>query len=319
MSWVFFFIFIVTVLFISGIYYCSRKSAGADGSTDMNVSDSGICAFAPDTLSYRIREAHKSDNNTFVDVFLKYLIHATKVPHNVVKYFVKKIDKWNDRKLLEFIIRESPKIEGHGCCYSKKVEKTGDEILTKLRRLSNDEVEGIGSYLDIGATATGHLDIVANSLGIPIDKCFGLNVASDNPSALKYGQADNKRIVIYDGMNIPDIIGGPFDLVTIISVIHHIPPEVLKELVVSIAANCKRYLLIKECDICDKNSQTYFIWQHLVFWRSTKMKSYTRCDITSKKLVKMLSDVGFKFLQLEGISCFTRATWHLFERIQDEK
>lgn len=303
-------IFFFIICVISSIYY----SRGGD---EEKNKDDGGCFGTSDMLKWRIKDVYMNDYEVFRNMFCIYLNKAAKVDKDVLRTFVKNAGKWDDRKLLEYIIHKSPKIEEHASRYSWKVNKTGDDIVSKLRRLSGDNVGGLTSYLDIGALATGHMDVISKELSIPIDRCFGINIDSGDKSALKYGQKDSEKIVIYNGFDIPDIIGSPFDLVTIVSVMHHIPPDILEKLVKSIAANCRKYLLIKENDLIDQKSKTYFIWQHLVFWRSTKMKSYTRCDLTSKKLKEMFEPLGFKLIGVDGLAVMTNACWHLFEKIEN--
>lgn len=266
-------------------------------------------------LDDNINYIYEHDNEVFDKYFINYLNYSTKIDKETTDQMIEMIPA-RDEELLDHLLDKSPKIEGHSKSYKKKVNKTGVDIVNSLMNNLGYKPRNLKSYLDIGAIRTGHLEYVSKSLRIPYDKVYGINIEDDSKGSLKYGVEQNKsKIITYDGSNIPEINGiKEYDLITVISTLHHIPPDVLRPLAQSISDHCSKYLLIKENDLDDRKSKTYFTWQHLVWWRSKEMKSYTRHDLDAETLINMFTELGFEYVGYSGLDTFLKSKWHLFKK-----
>lgn len=120
--------------------------------------------------------------------------------------------------------------------------------------------------LDIGTESAEYLNDAAKMFG----DARGLNIETG------FNHYDsgwkNSKIILYDGINIPDIekfnIDGKFDIVTMYSVMHHIPPKNILPLLKNLHKICNpgTILFLKENDLIDKGTQDAFVFQHMLWW-----------------------------------------------------
>lgn len=118
--------------------------------------------------------------------------------------------------------------------------------------------------LDLGTEHPLFLEKMEMAFG---GACFGINVEGPAYSQFSHefdeGLKCNK-IMLYDGLHLADAIKTAqqkemtFDLVTILSVLHHIPDDHLLELAKEIAEVCSGYVVIKDNDLQSSEKHQLF-------------------------------------------------------------
>ena len=103
---------------------------------------------------------------------------------------------------------------------------------------------------------------------------------------------------------------------SIFSVLHHIPQNILSQLIESMADRCKKggYLIIKDNDLINEHSIIYFKWQHLIYSRKLYTTSYLRYDMTLEFTKKILHPY-FEFIGCDLNKEFVRTYFAIFRRV----
>lgn len=263
--------------------------------------------------SYNIRKLYENDHQIFMNSFVPYMVHVAHVPENFIDSWIEMISHANDDQLMGAIRDVSPPFEVSHDNYSDKSTKTARKLANILKK---GGAKNIRSYLDIGAIADTQIKIMSDLLKIPYDNCFGINVPDDSKGSITYGQEFGQKIVLYDGTNIPIINSiEQFDLVTILSTLHHIPSPDLEALIENLGKHAAKYILIKENNLDSEFSRIYMDWQHRLFGRRSVIGAYTRFDLTYNKLKKIFSSIGFRVKYRVPMKKFTKSDFILFERI----
>jgi len=259
-----------------------------------------------------LREVYYNDNDVFEQVFVPYLKWVAKVPEIVIEEWRENIDYCNDYQLMKMLRNRSPSFEHSKQSYSKKSNKTAWKLVDVLREAG---ISGISSYLDIGAIEDTQILAMSRALRINKNRCYGINVDEFAEGSITYGQKKGSRVTIYDGTNIPIINGiKQYDLITILSTLHHIPSPKLEELMISIGQRCKKYVLIKENNLDTDNAKIYMNWQHKLFGRRDTLETYTRFDLTFNRLVEMFESVGFELLHRTEVNYFAKSEYIVFKK-----
>lgn len=171
--------------------------------------------------------------------------------------------------------------------------------------------------LDIGSESTQYLDDAAALFG----DARGLNI---EVGFTHYNDEwKNKRITLYDGVNIPDLdkfgVKDKFDIVTMYSVMHHIPPGNIVTILRGLRKICKpgAILFIKENDLVDESSQHAFIFQHLVWWLGCSCKdgkdaSYMNQYITRDGIIEDCAAAGWSLVYEYEIGTVFRVIYMAF-------
>ena len=270
----------------------------------------GIDSF-PD--SHGLAHVYLEDRYVFDNYLMKY-IKRVEINDKNIRY-IKLLASMNnnDAEILEYIASNVP--EPPKQSYTKYAFIKSKQIKKTLRQFN---AKGhIGSYLDIGAIDDKQIEIIAESFNIPQNKAYGINVDDEEEGHLDYNyEATKDKIVIYDGKNIPVINGNvSYDLISIFSVLHHIPQNILEELAKSIYQRCGKFLVIKDNNIIDKKTETYVLWQHYIYNRNISLEGYTRTDLTLQKVIDLFEGVGFKYVGADLQENFVRRYFALFVKL----
>jgi len=181
----------------------------------------------------------------------------------------------------------------------------------KLKKLMKIGIRG-KKILDIGTEEISYLNDL-EALGA---MAFGINIRSEFGHYSNFDESD-KRFLYYDGINIP-FENESFDVVTIFSVIHHIPPQKLQPLLVNIFRVLKRdgIVFVKENDLSEKIVGQMFDIQHEIyegaifpgkpFYRNSKQKI--------SEIIREFERAGMTLVEEEKIENFTRISYLIFRK-----
>jgi hypothetical protein len=129
----------------------------------------------------------------------------------------------------------------------------------------------------------------------------------------------DSRFQLYDGKNIP-FESNKFDLVTLFSVIHHIPCDEFREVSKEIARVCKGYLYLKDVDLVDEVAKIMFRIQHYVFEGVFLPGncSYMNWDVTKEITINSLKEAGFKVVHIKDCHNFNNTYYALLQSPANE-
>jgi hypothetical protein len=134
----------------------------------------------------------------------------------------------------------------------KKVEQLYNFINKSKKKIT------ISKILDIGTENIAFLDEIGEKF--KINDVNGLNIDNEDSS---YEGVRNKHIQIYDGINF-NFSKKYFDLVTIISVMHHIDQDVLSKWIKNVCKITKS-IYIKDNGIANDETCKYITIQHELY------------------------------------------------------
>lgn len=175
-------------------------------------------------------------------------------------------------------------------------------------------IPSIKKVLDIGTERLEFLDSIISVLGLDkntdqtiirginidagfchYDECFDTNTT-------------DPRFQKYDGINIP-FPDNEFDLITMYSVVHHIPPKDFEIVAKDIYRVCNGYLHIKDVDLTSTLEQVTFRVQHYAYQGifTPGGDSYMNDKATIMDTVKVLTSVGFRVVSLVRMNNFNKS------------
>lgn len=169
---------------------------------------------------------------------------------------------------------------------SKYAEKMKDKNITRNMHI-----------LDIGCEDEKFLDYLAEYFGM---QTWGINIAGD----FSYG-GDKGRVKIYK-RDIP-FEAGLFNIITIISVIHHINPEDFTYFVREVCRVSNGYIYIKDVDLTCIASRELFILQHLLFERTCE--NYRNCGCTYKYIIDEFAKWKYKPIYTSRVNNFNNTIY----------
>lgn len=167
------------------------------------------------------------------------------------------------------------------------------------------------SILDIGTEKLAFLDEFEKRTG---KTAYGINIST---GFCHYDECfdqnkNDPRFQEYDGMIIPHK-DKQFDLITMYSVIHHIPTENLLPLVKEIARKCRGYLFFKDVNLDTDPSKAMCRIQHHLY-EGVMMpgeRSYLNDTVTRNKVLDTFKEGGFSVVQVEEKSNFNKSYYAL--------
>lgn len=246
-------------------------------------------------------------------VLIKYMMNKVNISQNIINKFQSMIGEHPDKKLIQYLIGNLPSAEKREYKYHTSTDFRATRLSDIIKKLSNNAK--LNSLLDIGSTERQYVVNLAEELGINPINAFGINI-SDQEGKVDY-QVDESGIIIYDGVHIPSLNGhSTYDIITITSVLHHVPYDIYDKLIESICKRANRYVLIKEYDITSETTKVMVHIQHALFWGKL-YKDFTRYDINKDKLMEDFSKHGMKLINHNGMNIFTRAGYYLFKKIKE--
>lgn len=262
--------------------------------------------------SHGLSNAYLKDKEIFNQYFTAYIKRTGLDDINI--NYIKTLASMgsSDAEMLEYIasnVPAPPKLS-----YEKQANIISKQIKRVLREFNTKG--HISSYLDIGSIDDKQIEIIAESFNIKPENAYGINIDEEQEGHLNYNyEATKDKIVIYDGQNIPVINNNhSYDLISIFSVLHHIPHDILQELAKSIYNRCNKYLVIKDNDLTDDITITYFLWQHYIYDRNLSLEGYTRTDLTLQKVIDLFEGVGFEYIGADLNEVFVRRYFALFKK-----
>ena len=213
----------------------------------------------------------RNNNPSLTDNFIKYLCNSFLINYDDFK------SNWGKATFYEQLRRE-PRID---ITYSNNLHKKAIQISKKLSDIR------VSTLLDIGTEDPEYLDHIEIELncvatGLNIGNVVPLhhtnNLTSSNtsesscdnvvwgqdPTFDHYGGELSSRIWLYNGIHIP-FGDNSFDVVTIISVLHHVSDEHMPLLAAEIARVCKERLIIKDNDLGDEEHKVFCRLQHSMY------------------------------------------------------
>lgn len=173
-------------------------------------------------------------------------------------------------------------------------------------------IPSIKKVLDIGTERLEFLDSIVSVLGLDTNQAIikGINI---DTGFCHYDECfDNNttdpRFQKYDGINIP-FTDNEFDLITMYSVVHHIPPKDFEIVAKDIYRVCNGYLHIKDVDLTSTLEQVTFRVQHYAYQGifTPGGDSYMNDKATILDTVKVLTSVGFKVVSLVRMNNFNKS------------
>lgn len=267
----------------------------------------------------RLYTCYKIDYSMIKKQLIPYMINVIGLPAKLVHKFIAHVGsrKRSDRVILAWILDRIPNISElrrrEQAYYDKRVVRTADKVAGIVKKFGI-QLESSSCYLDIGTESEHYLDRMEDLLGISCS--YGINIASGEIGSLGYTRQAGSKIIEYDGVNIPVIDGiHQYSLITSISTFHHV--KNLDDLLVSIRTRCSGYLLIKENDLSDSCTTTYYLWQHYLFNNITNPEgeNFMRIDLSWAVLKQKIEDVGFTYIDKIDTGSFTGAYYALFKVI----
>jgi hypothetical protein len=197
--------------------------------------------------------------------------------------------------------------------YSYNLIRKAKTISTYIRKLQDETFskDSFNSLLDIGTESPEYLDRIEIETNI---KCIGLNIngyihyTSDFEFGVRFG-----RIKLYDGINIPQ--DETYDIISILAVLHHVPPENMESLAEGIAKVCNNILIIKDNDLIDDESKTFAYFQHSIYEGGLSPGSinYMNYNVTRDSTLSYFT----KYFDIEDITdpCgFSRSYWVVLKK-----
>lgn len=176
--------------------------------------------------------------------------------------------------------------------------------------------------LDLGTEHPAFLEKMEMAFG---GECFGIN--KEGPA---YGQFSKEfdegvkrnKIMLYDGLHLADAIKAAqrkemtFDLVTILSVLHHISDDHLPRLAKEISKVCSGYVVIKDNDLQSSEKHQLFTKIQADVWAGQVLPGspcYINYDISKKKVLEAFQEY-FEFEKEFAKPHFTGAYWLLLKK-----
>ena len=248
-----------------------NDSIGGDTSNISDMSDE-VATPEPIMTSYELYNSY-GHNYKFYDLYqknprnidiLSRWIYARFGPFknkpNIKKLLTKKI---SDGKIYQILSSNYTKSEDEVYKFQQNLYKT-NHIVKKTESIFNVVRETIGHLnikktLDIGTEDADFLSAIEKLIGCD---SMGLNIRSGYSHYNTYNEAvKNKKIVLYDGVNIP-FSDNEFDLVTIIAVIHHVEniDKFMKE-----ACRVSKNIYIKDNDMTTSVAKNNVDIQHELY------------------------------------------------------
>jgi ubiquinone/menaquinone biosynthesis C-methylase UbiE len=203
----------------------------------------------------------------------------------------------------------------HEChSYSRTIDTKIQELLKTLR---SNRVPSIKTVLDIGTERLEFLDKLQQRMNISCHCIHGINIDCGfchYDESFKENTKD-KRFQFYDGKVIP-FEDNEFDLITMYSVIHHIPSTEFQELCHEIARVCRGYLYIKDVDITDKCTEAMFRMQHYVYEGVFLPggDSYLNTGVTRETTINALKNAGFVVVDHKELGNFNKSYYTLLKK-----
>jgi len=192
-----------------------------------------------------------------------------------------------------------------------------DRLTTSLQESSIDLSTFKGSnILDIGTERLQYLDIIQETLGAKVANGININIGFCHYDGDQFAaNTKDDRFTFYDGTNInfPD---KHFQLITMISVIHHIPTESFRILAKEIARVCSGYLFIKDVDITRPIHRHSFRVQHYLYGDNFLIegdRSYFNDTVTYESTSSALIDAGFSLVHILRQDNFNGTYYALFQ------
>lgn len=186
-------------------------------------------------------------------------------------------------------------------------------INAKLNSMSSIGLTApMGSYLDVGTERGIFLDAVQAKF--KCRACHGINIADGFNHYGTEFKAD-PRIVIYDGIHFNP--KSRYDVVSVISVIHHMPPDTLAEWCSSLYAACANNarVYIKDVDLVEMIHSVTFRYQHYLYegiMIPGTDYSYMNHKLTFKFIFDNMIAAGFKLVNLKRSPNFNNTFNALF-------
>lgn len=198
-----------------------------------------------------------------------------------------------------------------------KLNKLADMLRSVGIVVNKNANQRLKTSLDIGTERMDFLDDL--QARFKIESAMGINIDAGFSHYEEDFAANTKdpRFKLYDGLHIP-AADSSFDLITIFSVIHHIPPENLPEFTREVYRVCRRYLFIKDVDLSEPAYSTLFRFQHYLYEGVIvpSDSSYMNDRLTSKHLVGLLTKAGFKITKVFKQNNFINGFYILLSKPQ---
>ena len=232
-------------------------------------------------------------------LFENYIIYMAKIT-GISGDQIKKIKKANTDA-------EIYKIIGHRE-YNDKYEKFAlSKKIGLLKKFAIELPFKVEKILDIGTEHIYILDALQQEFNAEV---WGINI---DVGFDHYRELDKKRIIIYDGTNIP--FDFKFDLINMTAVMHHIPMDNLKALIKNICKSTKS-IFIKDNDLTNDDVINLFIAQHVFFQGGVFNKDQTlgflNKEITFDLLEKEFAKYNFKCIKSQFDKNFNNNFYAIF-------
>lgn len=268
--------------------------------------------------SNELRQAYES-SPALMEQFVQYIVKtfATKNAKSAITTAISVIKyAKND---LQVVMHFRTYIDGKDPAELLERERSyyAHAITSKLRTMEAVGLKGpLGTYVDIGTEREQFLDAVWAKFGC--SACLGYNIQTGfNHYGTDFG--NNKRIKFYDGVNFG--VKSEFDTVSVISVIHHMPPENFAQWCRSLYAACKwnAKVYIKDVNLTDLVHKVTFRYQHYLYEGILipgTDYSYMNAELTLSFLRKHMEDAGFKLLVYKPMHNFNNTYNALFIKVK---
>lgn len=201
---------------------------------------------------YRFRDLHKNHKSYLIS-FFRYIIKIFDYPSSIQDVLLKNINK-SDAEIYTIMRANLHTSNTDYINYDARVN-----ALYSLLSSYN-----IKSILDVGTETALYLDALQTKFGVRVS---GLNIDvgfSHYSKEFDRLRSDN-RFKLYDGKTFP-FADGEFDCIVTTSVIHHISTNDLKKYFIPECARvCKRFVYIKDVDLCNNRARDFYNIQHEIF------------------------------------------------------
>lgn len=176
--------------------------------------------------------------------------------------------------------------------YGQSVARYNKAHINKAKGIKRD-IPYAKSILDVGTEKIEFLD--ALSQVFKTKKVRGINIGDGFCHYEEaFGKQNDPRFQLYDGKTIP-YPDRHFELVTVFSVVHHIPDDVYENFFKEITRVSSKYIFIKDVDLISENPRRMFQLQHDTFEGGIVEgnKSFLNCGVTLGRAVRELRKNGF--------------------------
>lgn len=265
-----------------------------------------ITSVKDDNIKHLIRT-----DNKFLEQLLLYIFNRT--GHEKYDLFKEKaLETISDYEFYQYCLSVEMKNDSMSDKQDKEIQmKSYSKTLSLCK---NIKIKNISKILDIGTEYTSFLDALSNKFKVKRKNVKGINIKNwdhyDKTSA-------QSEIIYYNGITIP--FKREFDMVTLLSVLHHVPS--IESFIKEVCRVSKKYIFLKEHNFSSEEigrmieiQHMFFIYRNMGTYEEIKDMDYMNYSFTKSFVLEEFKKHGFKKRNLVELNNFSNVYYLLLER-----